>query len=178
MMHYYETYGPFEIPRKRGAAGRLHSDLESASLKQFWADVESTEKDLSRARGCYVFATRAGRGIKPWYVGQSKTGFRNECFQPQKKVIYQEVCNEVVRGKPILVLVARLTRTGRFMRGRLKDDEATFLERILMLQALSNNSALKNTAGLASARRLQVPGLLNSPLGAPSAGARLLRQVL
>lgn len=176
-MHSYDTYGPFEIPRTR-TRGRLLPDFNARTLRGFWTEVSNEKLGLSNARGCYVFAISAGGGIRPWYVGQSKTGFRQECFQPTKKVIYTEVCAAIERGKPVLILVARLTSTGNFMRGRLRDDEASFVERMLMLQALSSNPDLKNVAGLAHAKQLRIPGLLNSPKGTQGPGARLLRRTL
>ncbi|MDE0440870.1 MAG: hypothetical protein OXL38_01995 [Gammaproteobacteria bacterium] len=153
-------------------------DLEARRVREFWADVEDGTTSLSEGRGCYIFAIKAGRGITPWYVGVSTTGFKRECFQPPKQVIYQKAYNEVRRGKPVLILVARVTEGGRLSRRMLDGREAGFVETTLMHRAWSRNPKLKNVSGLAVARQLKIPGLLNSEPGAPSVGAQLLSTTL
>src|SRR5690348_8916622 len=86
-----------KAPNAVGAKGR------------FWTTVESTREDLSRAVGCYVFCI----GKKPYYVGLAeKQGFRRECFQPTKINAYNYAMKK--KGKPYLVLVAKLTGTEKF----------------------------------------------------------------
>ena len=177
-MARYDTYGPFEVPRTQAANGQRTLDLEARRRGEFWQQVEDDAPGLSAGRGCYIFALKAGRGITPWYVGVSTTGFVNECFQPQKQVIYQSAYNEVRKGKPVLVLVARMTEGGRLSKGRLGSREAGFVERTLMHRAWSRNPKLKNVTGLAMARQLKIPGLLNTDPGAPSEGVQLLRGTL
>ena len=174
----YETFGPFTVPATQAPNDQRTLDMQASQVQEFWKEVESTVTGLSEACGCYIFAIRAGPGITPWYVGRSTTAFKRECFQPGKKVIYQEAYNEVRRGSPVLVLVARMTEGGKFSRGRLALREAEFVERVLMHRAWSRNPKLKNVSGLGLARELRIPGLLNSGPGAPSDGARLLRRTL
>ena len=70
----YDIYGEFEVPRKKAAHGKRVLDNSKDALNDFWTNVESVVPGLSTARGCYIFSIRAGKGFKPWYVGQSKTG--------------------------------------------------------------------------------------------------------
>lgn len=177
-MTNYETYGPFEVPASQAPNGQRVLDLQARRIRHFWKDVDNRVVGMSEARGCYIFAIRAGGGITPWYVGQSTTGFKKECFQAQKKVIYQEAYNEIRKGTPVLVLVARLTAGGKLSKANLDSQEAKFVENWLILRAWTGNSKLKNVSGLGLAKRLRIPGLLNSGPGAPSNGAQLLRRTL
>ena len=97
-MARYETYGPFEVPAAQAPNGQRALDLEARRVREFWLEVEYLVEGLSYSRGCYIFAISAGGGVKPWYVGVSTTGFRKECFQAQKKVIYQDAYNKFVKG--------------------------------------------------------------------------------
>ena len=76
------------------------------------------------------------------------------------------------------MLVARLTAGGKLSKAILGEPEANFVERQLILRAWSGNRKLKNVSGLGFARRLEIPGMLNSGPGAPSDGAKLLRLTL
>ena len=174
----YETFGPFEVPASQAPNGSRTLALRPRRIAAFWTEVDSGEPGMSEARGCYIFAIRAGGGITPWYVGLSTTGFKNECFQADKREYYRDAYNEVRRGTPVLVLVARLTTGGRLSKANLEEREARFVESQLILKAWSANPRLKNVSGLGFARRLRIPGMLNSGRGAPSDGAQLLRSTL
>lgn len=176
-MTVYHTFGPFIVPRKASPYGNKVLDSSAGSINAFWNTVEKRRRGLSAARGCYIFAIRAGGGIKPWYVGQSKTGFRNECFQPAKVNHYHDVVNNNVRGTPLLIFVARHT-SGNNLSTTLSRKEANFVEQYLINFALWNNPALKNVKNTSYLRTLQIPGLLNNPSGKPSAGATLLHRTL
>ena len=176
-MNKYATYGEFPVPRKKAAKGKRVLDKENKSLDGFWEDVEKNVPGLSYACGCYVFCIKAATGIRPWYVGQSKTGFRKECFQPTKINHYHEVINNTEKGTPVLIFVARLTPGDRFTK-TLSESEANFVEQHLISLALRNNPELKNTKNTKLVKSVQIPGILNNPQGAPSSGATLLRQIL
>ena len=87
------------------------------------------------ARGCYIFGVKAGRGITPWYVGQSKTGFKNECFATTKINHYHDVINVTSRGTPVLILLARYTQGNNIAR-TVAQDEANFIEQYMIGLAL------------------------------------------
>ena len=160
----YDAYGVFEVPRMKAAHGKRVLDSSKEALDGFWKEVEDQVPGLSTARGCYIFSTRAGQGYKPWYVGQSKTGFVNECFKSHKVNHYHDVLNSITKGTPVLVFVARLTPGGGFSK-KYAEGELGFIEKQLISLALSKNAELKNTKNTKFPRSLQIPGVLNSPAG-------------
>ena len=165
----YATFGEFEIPR-RG------STIDKSELSTFWDSVESTEYWLSNAVGCYLFAIRAGAGIRPWYVGRSTTGFRKECFASHKLVHYTEVIAEMGKGTPVMILVARLTATENFARA-VPRNEIDFVEKQLIYRALERNPDLKNVMNK-KFKGVSIPGFMNNPKGPPTKGASALASTL
>ncbi len=175
---FYETYGEFEVPRKQSTKGKVFNDSTKV-LNDFWDMVDQKIRGLSTARGCYIFAIKAGKGIKPWYVGQTKKTFRDECFQPQKKAHYNNVINDTARGTPVMILVARHTSENKTKLSKtLPPKEADFVEQLLISQALSANPNLVNTKNTRYIKDIKIPGVLNSPKGKPSVGAKLLKSLL
>ncbi len=175
---FYETYGEFAVPRKPTPKGKVFDDSKKV-LNDFWDVVDHEIPGLSKARGCYIFAIKAGRGIKPWYVGQTKKTFRDECFQPQKKAHYNNVINDTAKGTPVMLLVARHTSEKKTKLSKtLPVKEADFVEQLLISSALSANSDLVNTKNTRYIKKIKIPGLLNSPPGNPGGKASLLRSVL
>ena len=178
-MLIYESFGPHCIPRKRSGNGELVLDFSPQAITSFWTNVEEARAKLSTAIGCYIFAVRAPRSTIPWYIGQSKTGFRSECFQPQKQIHYYAVMNEMKTGIPLLFFVAKLSNPRPELRfaSSLPAEEANFVERQLISIALLTNSNLRNVKGTKYPRNVKIPGILNSPSGRRSNGAKLLRDM-
>ena len=112
------------------------------------------------------------------YIGQSKTGFKNESFRPHKLNHYHDVVNNTSKGTPILLFVARRTTTLRKFSSSLSQSEIDFVEQRLIGLALENNRKLKNSKNVNLFLTVRVPGVLNNPAGMPSAGARILRYTL
>ena len=173
----YEVYGAFDVPRKRSARGQWVLDLTAEAQRGFWREVDGRVPGLPDALGCYLFSIRAGGGIRPWYVGQTTRAFRRECFTADKQNVYHEVLNDMGRGTPILLFVARRTDGGGFSRA-VDQGEVDFAENLLMQLAYGDNPALRNSKGLRAMRRMVIPGVLNSRPGALSSGARQLRSAL
>ena len=173
----YNTYGEFDVPCGNVKAGK-RLDASPNALKDFWVKVDQKRSGLSEARGCYIFAIRAGKGIKPWYVGQSKGPFKKECFQPHKIVHYNKVLSNTAKGTPILLLVVRLTDQRKISKRQLPRVEADFVEQLLIGHALSANKGLINKKNTKFLKELRVPGVLNSPPGNLRKEAELLRFVL
>ena len=170
----YDVFGPFEIPRTEN-----RQRVDRKSLRHFWNEVEALRQKnegLASASGCYIFAIRAGKGAKPWYVGQATKTFRQECFTPHKLVHYNEVLTER-KGTPILFLLARMTPTGRFA-NKLGAREADWAENLLIHHCLRANDDLLNIRGTAFSTEVVIPGLLNSPQARRSREARDLRGLL
>ena len=174
----YEVFGEFAVPRRVARSGKKTLDLNPEALQEFWNNLDNDFSGLSSAKGCYVFAIRAGRGIKPWYVGQTKKSFKQECFTPVKQLHYLRALDQSKKGTPILLLVARSTGKGKISRGSIPKAEADFLEKMLIGMALGQNSRLLNKKDTKYLREIRVPGLVNSPPGPPSSAARSLKRTL
>ena len=173
----YETYGPFIVPRRDAKKGKV-LDFDGPVLSEFWNIVDEELPGLSSAHGCYIFANKAGRGITPWYVGQTKNSFRKECFQHHKTNLYHKVFNDIEKGNPVMILVARCTPNGKLTTGQFPRDEAGFVEKLLISKALSKNPKLVNKQNTRFLVGITLPGILNNPRGKPSPGSKLLSSVL
>lgn len=174
----YQPFIPFVLPRKRARSGRRVLDFSAEAIREFWVEANDEHPDLSRAKGCYIFGIRAGKGIRPWYVGQTRRAFSRECFQPHKRSLYMEACQHNKSGTPLLFLLARTTAGGRIATGGPSQNELDFLEQMLIGIALSQNKNLLNKRATRFMRDLQVPGILNSDRGPGTAAVRSLRVVL
>ena len=173
----YDVFGPFEVLRKPSKRGKSSLDFSRRSLTSFSESVEHAVKDLRNGTGCYLFAVRAARGIKPWYVGQSKGPFENECFALHKQAIYREAMDDIASGTPVLFLIARRTTTGKLSR-RVAEAEARFVEQRLIDDANKANPQLKNSHNTRFVRNLEIPGVMNSPRGQPSDAVQALKVAL
>ena len=176
-MMKYEVFGPFCLPRAKNAHGNLTLNLSIHTIKKFWVEVEKRHQDLSNAVGCYIFGVEHGKTINPWYIGQAKKNFKDECLADHKRDKYRTVMDDVRRGKPVLIFVARLTDTGKF-KGKLAKDEAKFVENKLIHSALILNPSLQNVRSTKFLHEVQVPGFLQIGPGQPSEGAKLLKKTL
>ena len=63
----FDVCGPFVIPRSDNK-----TIIATNKLSFLQASIEEDLTGLTAACGCYVFAMHAGKGYKPWYVGQTK----------------------------------------------------------------------------------------------------------
>lgn len=172
---FYETYGEFEVPRE-AVKGKKSLNLSKEALNNFWKMVDQKRPGLSGACGCYIFAIKAGQGRTPWYVGQSKGPFKDECFAFHKREVYRTVTDRR-QGTPVLILVARVTPKGKLAK-KLQEREANFVEQLLISHALSKNSDLSNTKNTSFIKKLRIPGVLNSLKKRPKEETRILRSVL
>ena len=169
----YDVFGPFEVPRNHG--GRVAA---ARARRLFWnEEVEEDEPGLSTASGCYIFGIRAGTGATPWYVGQAKNTFKGECFMPDKLNHYNGILAEYQTGTPILLLLARMTPKGSFMKS-LSEREANNLETLLIGNCLRANLDLLNISRTSFFKKAKIPGLLNSPPGALSPSVEFLKRLL
>ncbi len=165
----YEIFGGFEVPRK----SNKKSVVDARDLSSFWKDkVDAAYPKLSSAFGCYVFGLRKrGGGVTPWYVGKTcSQGFSKECFTSHKRVYYNEVIADGP-GIPLLYLLARMTRDGKFS-ASVPWNESVFLESMLIGRALQRNADLKNVTHATFLKKLHVPGLVNPKKGLKSPALR------
>jgi hypothetical protein len=174
----FEVYGPFDLTR--GDTGLIPS--KKREHWAFWDTVAEEEPNLPQACGCYVFGVRAGGGTRIWYVGQAqKQTFEQECLSASKINAYNEALFETERGTPVLFLLPRMTKGGRFCkvkRAKNGSKDISFLEDYLLASALRANPDLMNVKGTKYLQRLQVAGLLNPKPGKPSEAAIQLRRAL
>lgn len=174
-MAKYQPFGPFEVPRKNGI---IYSD-QAKKGSVFWNTVEDNQEGLSISNGCYIFSIRAGKGIKPWYVGQAKgqKGFLQEALADHKLKHYNEVV-AATKGTPIIQLLARVTAGGKLSKS-IKESEIDYMEKILIGMAFHQNKELKNTKVAKLAGKLVIPGITGGEgRGKPSEAVRALKRTL
>ncbi|MDG7000778.1 MAG: hypothetical protein JRN15_16925 [Nitrososphaerota archaeon] len=171
-MKEYSIHGPFVIRRQPNG----HIDRRPTAINEFWETVSEAVKDLPTACGCYLFAVRAAKGIRPWYVGLAeKQTFEEECFTLHKREIYNEVLVNR-KGTPFLFFLAKRTNTGRFANpGRNGSRTSRFLETLLIGAALEKNAELMNVHKTNSLCEISVPFLVNSPRSRPSRAESVFR---
>jgi hypothetical protein len=101
-----------------------------------------------------------------------------ETWQPGKLLGYGEVIR-AHNGKPMLFLLAKLTRQGKFSKPTTRKIGAvTALEEMLIGICLQRNSELLNKKTTRYLKRLHVPGYLNDSPGARPKNARALARLL
>jgi hypothetical protein len=168
----FEPYGPFELKRSNGGVDR-------STKNSFWKSIETEYPSLPNAVGCYVFALKAAKGFKPWYVGKTeKQSFMSETWQPGKLLSYGEVIRKH-KGKPMLFLLAKLTPQDKFAKPtKRKIGAVAALEEMLIGICLQRNSELLNKKTTRYLKGLQVPGYLNDSPGARPKNAKALARLL
>lgn len=162
---HYSIHGPFEIERQHnGLVGRSNKER-----KTFWDKVRQEDSSLPTGCGCYLFAVRAAKGIKPWYVGVAeKQPFETECFSSHKLTIYNDVLAKR-KGTPILFLIAKRTKKNKLSSpSKKRHPSSKFLESMLIGVALDKNSKLMNIQKTKFMREMSVPCLINSPKRRPT----------
>ena len=99
-MATYQSFGPFEIPCKQ------LKKVRNIPMKwpEEWNDGLLAE--FKNRKGCYVYAIKAGKGVRPWYAGKTTTAFKSEAFTADKVVRYNEVLSDLKRGKPVMYFVS------------------------------------------------------------------------
>lgn len=165
MATQFEPIGPFNIPLDKKTRR-----IEKEQISQFLNSEDISEKiDLSKTRGCYIFALRAGKGYTPWYVGQAKKNFKQEIFAIHKKDIY----NSVIAGKkgtPTMFLVSSSQKN------KLLEKEIKQLEAFFIFWARKANKDLKNQQN--NKDTWGIAGVYNSDIGKPSSAAQNLKSLL
>ena len=94
----FEVAGPFELPTKIDQYEVRH--LDESQISNFWKQLDPEK--LGLRNGCYIFGMNTKR-VKPWYVGKSWIGFRNEIFKPYQKNKIAKFINS--HGTPVVFFV-------------------------------------------------------------------------
>jgi hypothetical protein len=160
----YTIHGPFRVHKHKGLV-----DQRKQAKRNFWEEVEEVERGLPSACGCYLFAIKAAKGIRPWYVGLTrKKTFENECFATHKINIYNQALTGR-KGTPLLFLIARRTGKGKFSRlSKNGYRDIAYLEGIMIGAVLNKNRHLMNTMRTQLLKNMCVPCLVNTPKGRPT----------
>lgn len=110
----FDVAGPFKL--KRYGRNKIVTKESAKILKR---KVEEWEEGLSEACGCYVFALQAGRGSKPYYIGQAcRRPLLAEATNASNLGTYNEILGARKKGTPVLFLLPMKTPGGKFRRRR------------------------------------------------------------
>lgn len=167
-MAKYKTFkvrGPFAVPVEALGAGRVIAD----DLGPFWDEAA----EIADARGCYVFAMRAGQGIVPWYVGKATKSFRQEVFADHKVAKkYTRVLAQYLKGTPVVFFVVHPAGKGAVNRSMIGA-----IESYLISVAWNKNEELLNIQ-LLPEYDWSIHGVIRSGKGHPSSDAKQLSACL
>ena len=161
------VYGPFEVPIR--LVNRVKF-IDTDRLSTLWTDSRVTP--IASKRGIYVFATRAGRGFTPWYVGRTAKGFEREVFTSHKVVKYQQLFADQVTGTPVLFFVAKPGRPNVVPAPVLRE-----AEKELIAIAYRCNPMLVNKQH-AKPRAWSIRGVIGGGAGRPSSNASAFGKML
>lgn len=168
----FDIAGPFSI--ERYGTRRL---ITKQSLIDLKPELEEWEDGLSEACGCYVFAVRASKGYKPYYVGQAcKRSMLDEALNPSNREKYNSACNG--KGTPIIFFLPMRTPKGKFKKKSGNLPAIDFLERWLIAEAIYKNPSLINNKETRFLRTIHIAGLFNSGKGESTSESRALCKVL
>ncbi len=169
-MSKFEPFGPYQIP----VDGKL---IDMRRKEEFWQRVEDEEAGLPDAVGCYIYAVRAGPGVRPWYVGKTeRLSFRKEAF---KFNVVALALSRRKKGTLLLYLLAARTDGGKLKKPAKSSIRSIgALEELLIGTCLRRNPRLLNKKVTRHFREIEVPGYMNESPGARSVKARALAGLL
>jgi hypothetical protein len=170
----FDVKGPYII--KRFGSAKMITDESLNALKK---DIDV---DLADGCGCYVFAIRASKGYKPWYIGQaSASRLLPEAMNPSNREKFNKIVTEK-KGTPVLFFLPKLTKTGMYAAPTTKEDKnlqsVNFLEEWLIATALQKNPNLMNKQNTFFLKNLHVTGLFNPRHGEATVESSDLKSVL
>lgn len=155
-MATFKVSVPFRVPMR--SYGKKGSLIDSEKLKKLASDEHSDFGKLLGKKGVYVFAIRAGRGCKPWYVGKTeRADFLREAFNNRNLV----ALNEQVMSRKGTLEVTFVTQTG----GKPNLTNIREIESLLIGHASERNSALLNVQGKLKKPAFVIKNLYNSGSG-------------
>ena len=161
------VYGPYEVPFDDSGASKY---IDTPQKKQFLQLIK--DEGLSEKQGCYVFALRAGKGHKPWYIGKATKTIRQECAGQHQLQHYNAVLSKGKKGTPVMFLV--LPRDGLKKVPKNICDE---MESVLIQSALIKNPEIRNVQK-AKVPEWGIDGVLRGKKGQPTKRASTFRKML
>ena len=141
----FVVHGPYEVPHvliPEPNPRKVYKVAEGSELTKIWKAVGDHKKGASIATkdGIYIFAMRAARGHRPWYVGKAGSSLKKEVFTGDKVKDYNEVLAANERGTPVLFFITNESAT----RKHIRKEQLKRLEGDLILHAKRKNPGLKN----------------------------------
>ena len=135
-MTSYKVHEPLEISCEKTKSGR------ALVFEDFWSR-HSKAGELADKRGCYVFALRTGRGLKPLYVGKALKSFQKETFAATNLKRFQNGFASCGKGTPVVFFVAHPGDNGR-----LDAREIEQVEEYLIQVGAAKNPELENVKSM------------------------------
>ena len=163
-MPTFEIRGPLKVPTYDGKAAKI---VDPDGLSAFW---ESSR--VENRRGCYVFAVRAGKGMRPVYVGRATKNFKQEVFASHKLEKYQRCLADIEKGTPVLFFVMLPATKGK---PNVKAIES--VEEYLIQIAVSKNPDLLNVKGT-ELEDWGIAGVIRGGSGKRSKAAAAFKQAM
>lgn len=157
--------GPYTVPFYKGRGGRTITD---DGVREFW----SSNPEIGKRRGCYVFGIRAGMGFTPGYVGQATKSFKSEVFQHHKLTRYQQFLADRAKGTPVLFFVVAPKQPGA-----TNATHITQLEDFLLQAGVAANPHLMNIKGTKQ-EQWGIAGVIRGGGGNPSEAAKDFRSMM
>ena len=164
-MSRFEVHGPFKVPFQANAGGKA---ITSKEAKAFWM----ANPAFARSKGCYIFAIKASKGMKPLYVGKATRTFAGEVFTPHKLAKYMTALSYSKKGTPLLFLLCHPTGKGATNKSNIDD-----LESFLIQEGMRANPQLVNERKTRP-DAWSIAGVLRDGRGKPSRAAQDLKRLL
>lgn len=167
------VYGPIPIETDARPTNTKHIKIKRIGKRHadaFWSDQGAAA--IAEKQGCYIFALRASRGYKVWYVGKATKSFRQECFTSHKLGHYNEVLFEGRKGTPVLFFIA-----GKGNVRSVSGKACSEIEKFLIQTACIKNPEIKNKH-MTKRPRWTVAGIIGHSTGNISREARSVRTML
>jgi hypothetical protein len=121
---------------KKGKLKRIDKEC----IKEF--KERPCNKNIMNKQGVYVFALKAGRGFKPWYVGMASKSFGQEIFTTHKTTLYNDLLFAGKKGTPWVFFIT--TPAGK---NKISKPIITSAEKEMIQYAYAKNPLLLNTKG-------------------------------
>jgi hypothetical protein len=164
----FDVYGPFPVTRIKGKKGqRISRDQRFL----FW-DEHTEAENLRERVGCYVFAIRAAKGIRPVYVGKTIKSFEKEIFQDHKILKYNEELMDIVSGTPVMFFVVHPDGRG-IPNSKMIGDMEDFLIQV----AVAKNPSLRNIRGVAQ-KAWGIQGVLRAGKGSTTKSSSQFKKAM
>ena len=162
-----EVRGPFFVPFTLSA--KKIKQIDTTQAKVFWGLAGTNA--IAAKQGVYVFASKAGRGLRTIYIGKASKGFKQEIFQPAKLTHYALALSEGIKGLPCFFFVCPKENLKK-VPARLCDEIETFLIQL----AVQKNPDLRNDRKTKLAE-WSITGLVRSK-GKPSEKAKSFSKMI